>query len=169
MQVVAEETLDSRFEAADEAGIRLEVLDGQPFWQFHPSMQHQWTLRQIQMSLQRSRESQRDCACVDVSDVYIRFPDGSLLRPDISIFCELPPIQQEASRVIPKAVVEILSPGSAVKDLKAGPPFYLANGVLDVIVVDPVSKQVVHFDAEGRREHTQPVTLRLKCGCELTA
>jgi Uma2 family endonuclease len=65
----------------------------------------------------------------------VRFPDGSIRRPDIGVFCERPAATQEATRTLPQAVVEIVSPGSDVKDLELSPPSYLRHGVLDVVVM----------------------------------
>jgi Uma2 family endonuclease len=81
-------------------------------------------------------------------------------RPDLSIFCTEPPDSDEALEVLPVAVVEILSPGYEDKDLGPdGAPFYLAHGVVDVVVVDPRTGVVFHFsarplagDASGARD-----------------
>ena len=43
-------------------------------------------------------DSAEPCQCAHLSDVLIRFQDGSLKRPDIAIFCAEPPDQDEAIR-----------------------------------------------------------------------
>jgi Uma2 family endonuclease len=101
--------------------------------------------------------------------LHIKFPDGSNKRPDISFFCQRPTETETAVTDVPEAVVEIVSRGYEAKDLELGPPFYLGQGVKDVIVFDPYDKQVLHFDAAGKREYPSPVALELKCGCQLTA
>ena len=108
------------------------------------------------------------CACVDVADVYINFPDGSLKRPDISIFCREPDEEDEAITLVPEAVIEIISKGYEAKDLEIGPRFYLSQGVKDVVVFDPYSHRVYYFDADGKREYESPVTLALHCGCQVS-
>ncbi len=79
-----------------------------------------------------------DCGCVHALDVYIQFPNG-LKRPDISIFCREPGEAEQDSflTMVPEAVVEVVSQGYEAKDLEIGPPFYLSQGVKDVIVFDP--------------------------------
>jgi Uma2 family endonuclease len=103
--------------------------------------------------------------------VLIRFPDpdGSFKRPDLSIFCTEPPDSDKALEVLPVAVVEILSPGYEDKDLGPdGAPFYLAHGVVDVVVVDPRTGVVFHFQRDRSPVTLQaPVTLDLTCGCSL--
>jgi len=98
--------------------------------------------------------------------VYIRFPDGSLKRPDIAIFCETPPLQEEALTMIPKVVIEIISPGYEYKDVTLNPQFYLAQGVDDVIIVDPRSGAIAHYRKSGVSNHHAPMRLELQCGCE---
>jgi len=70
--------------------------------------------------------------------------------------------------VIPRAVIEVVSPGSEIKDLELSPPFFLLHGVLDVVVYDPRTAGVSHFWTEGRRHLTSPVTIDLRCGCSVT-
>jgi Uma2 family endonuclease len=98
-------------------------------------------------------------ACVHVSSVYVQFPDGSLERPDIAIFCSEPDETEDAISLVPEAEIEVVSKGYEAKDLEIGPPFYLAQGVKDVIVCDPTSLLVLH----ARREKTGRGRGRLTC------
>ena len=54
-----------------------------------------------------------------------------------------------------------VSKGYEKKDLELGPPFYLRQGVKDVIVYDPYTRVTKHFDASGEREYSGTVTLTL--------
>lgn len=152
---------------ADRIGIKLEISGGRPTWEAFPGMRHQKAIRRIERSIEPLPEH-GDCGCFDVSDAYIRLPDGSLKRPDVAIFCVEPPDVDEAVDVIPGAVVEVVSKGYEQKDLEDNPPLYLQNGVLDVIVLDPRTSQVFHHRAGTMVEHTSPVTLDLLCGCRVT-
>lgn len=99
-----------------------------------------------------------------LADVYVQFPDGSLKRPDISIFYQEPAEEDEAVRLIPEAVIEVVSRGFEAKDLEIGPPFYLSQGVKDVVVFDPHTLLVLHVQQRGVRRYTSPVNLSLLCG-----
>lgn len=154
--------------AADEVGVRLEMVMGNYNWEFHPSPLHAITAKDIERSIQPI-PGEGGCGCYTLQDVYILFVDGSFKRPDISIFCQRPPATQEALTVIPEAVIEVVSPGSESKDLEIGPPFLLAQGVKDVVVFNPSSRQVHHFRRDGSKQMTSPVTLDLECGCRVTA
>lgn len=96
---------------ADELGIRLEIIRGLPVWEASPSYRHQTEIDRIRASIHPLESSH--CPCIHKAGILIRFPDESLKRPDISIFCTEPPESEwdEAITLIPEAVVEIISPG----------------------------------------------------------
>jgi Uma2 family endonuclease len=105
---------------------------------------------------------------VHASDVYVQFPDGSLKRPDIAIFCREPDEQEDAITLVPEAVIEVVSRGYEAKDLEIGPPFYLAQGVKDVIIFDPTSLLVLHARRNATLRFTSPHAMVLECGCSVT-
>lgn len=153
-------------EMADRVGVKLEITDGIPTWEAFPGMRHQKAIGRIFASLERLPGS--DCGCYQVSDAYISFPDGSLKRPDLAIFCEEPPDIDEAYPQVPEAVLEVLGKDFEKKDTEIGAPFYLAQRVRDVILFDPRTLEVTHRRRDGTTEHTSPVTIQLECGCQLT-
>ncbi|TCT21497.1 Uma2 family endonuclease [Thiobaca trueperi] len=155
--------MDSRLLQAEELGVRLEIVGGLPIWEAQPLYRHQKAVDRIRSSI--APEAERGCACVHVADVYVSFPDGSLKRPDIAIFCREPDEQDEAIRLIPEAVIEIISKGYESKDLQIGPPFYLDQGVKDVIVFNPYTLAVLHVRRDAVSELRSPVSIRLTCGC----
>ena len=158
--------LDPKFLKAEELGIRLEVVSGLPIWEAHPVWKHQKAIDRIRTTI--SPKSVESCQCVHASDVYVQFPDGSLKRPDVAIFCREPDETEDAISLVPEAVIEVVSKGYEAKDLEIGPPFYLAQGVKDVIVFDPTSLLVLHARRDKTVRLTSPQTLELECGCEVT-
>ena len=153
----------------EETGAKLEIAGGIPTWEAFPSVRHQNHVFRIQSSIRPTDTYITDCACIHVADVYVRFPDGSLKRPDIAIFCREPTEQTEAVTMLPEAVVEILSPGYEAKDLSIGVPFYLRSGVKDSRVLDPATGDVTHYrPGHSEMRHASPVTLTLTCGCQIT-
>ena len=111
---------------ADEVGLKLEWTAGIPTWEPLGLAWHQKAVYRIQSTIkpvpptEASKEDQR--GCFHVADVYIRFPDGSLKRPDIAIFREEPPDTDDALTIVPAAVIEILSKGYEQKDTTIGSP-----------------------------------------------
>jgi len=158
--------IDSRLLTADQLGIRLEVVNGLSIWEAQPLYKHQKAVERIAQSI---RQIDENCACVHAMDVYVQFPNG-LKRPDISIFCREPTEaeQENALTLIPEAVVEVVSKGYEAKDLEIGPPFYLSQGVKDVLIFDPSTLLVLHVKHGGAKRMTSPVDIVLQCGCEVT-
>ncbi len=148
--------------------IRLEITGGVPTWEAFPGVLHQETIDLIRASIKSVEDSATGCACVHFSDILIRFKDGSLKRPDIAIFCTKPPRQDEALTIIPDAVIEVISPGYEYKDLSLNPQFYLAQGVSDVVIVDPRSDFITHYRTTSAVNHRAPATIELQCGCQCT-
>lgn len=163
--------MDSKFLRAEELGIRLEIVKGLPIWEPYPVYKHQKAIDRIRATIviaDASSGREHRCSCVHTSDVYVSFPDGSLKRPDISIFCREPEEEDEAIRLIPEAVIEVISKGYEAKDLEIGPQFYLSQGVKDVVVFNPYTLVVLHVRHGEVARHISPVELQLLCGCRCT-
>jgi Uma2 family endonuclease len=162
--------MDPKFLRAEELGIRLEVVGGLPIWEPHPVWKHQKAVDRIRETIRSAATAPGagSCACLHAADVYVSFPDGSLKRPDISIFCAEPDEEEEAVTLIPEAVIEVISRGYEAKDLEIGPHFYLSQGVKDVVVFDPYTLVVLHVRRDGSRRLVSPVTIELECGCACT-
>lgn len=162
---VVDKALFEQLLQADELGIRLEVVGGLPIWEASPVRRHQQAIDRIRASMRVTPKFDDGCDCIHLADVYIVFPDGSLKRPDISIFCREPDEQDEAITLLPEAVIEVISKGYEAKDLEIGPRFYLSQGVKDVVVFDPHTLVVLHLTPTSAERLISPVDLTLACGC----
>lgn len=155
--------------AAAELGLRLEVMNGLTVWEAQPVYRHQKAVRRIAESIRPSGDG-AGCECVPAQSVCVQFPAG-LKRPGIAVFRREPAEaeQDAALTLVPEAVVEVVSRGFEAKDLQHGPPFYLSQGVKDVVVFDPSTLLVLHVRRDGARRFTSPATIELECGCTLDA
>jgi hypothetical protein len=153
---------------ADDRGYRLEIVDGLGVWEVQPGIRHVRKSQAIERSVHPDPGSETGCSCRTYADLYISFPDGSLRRPDIAVFCREPDETDGAVSLVPEAVIEVVSRGSETKDLAMNPSFYLSHGVKDVVVVDPYSDQVFHHRTDGVANLGSPVEILLECGCRLT-
>lgn len=149
---------------AEELGIRLEVIGKLAVWEASPIILHQASVDRIRNSIKKSI-ADSNCQCVHFADIYVQFPDDSLKRPDISIFCQYPDETEEAVKTVPDAVIEVISKNYEIKDLELAPPVYLANGVKDVVVFNPYTNEIFHFRNGEKREMISPVEIELECGC----
>jgi Uma2 family endonuclease len=154
---------NSLLERANEVGIRLEIIGGIPIWEASPAVLHQRESYRIQQSIKRLG----DCDCFHVADIYVKFSDDSIKRPDISIFCREPDELDEAVTLIPEAVIEIISKGYEIKDKEIAPKFYLENGVKDILIFDPRTLEIWHHTKLGTREYKSPTVFTLECGCQI--
>jgi hypothetical protein len=137
---------------ADELGIRLEIVGGLPLWEASPVRRHQQAIDRIRASLRPAPQGGDGCGSVHFANVYIAFPDGSLKRPDISIFCREPDEEDEAITLLPEAVIEVISRGYEAKDLEIGSRFYLHTLL------------VLHLTPTTAERLVSPVDLTLACG-----
>jgi Uma2 family endonuclease len=155
---------------AEDLGVKLEIAGNLAIWEASPLYKHQKAVDRIRDSIKKIETNEGVCDCVDAADIYVQFPDGSLMRPDISIFCREPPEdeQEEAIRQVPEAVIEVISKKYEAKDLEISPPIYLANGVMDIIVFNPYTNEVVHFRQNETRNLISPVAIEFECGCSCT-
>lgn len=161
--------LTQAFLDAESIGVRLEIIDGLGVWEASPATRHANAEERIAESIRRLQTMEGDCGCHRYRDLSIRFPGGSLRRPDISIFCRKLEDSDEAMEVLPEAVIEIVSKGSEQKDLVLSPGFYLRYGVKDVVVYDPYTKTVWHHRADRPMTHAlSPVEITFECGCVAT-
>ncbi len=160
-------TLQQTLLQANELGIRLEVVNGLPIWEAQPLYRHQKQIERICQNITHT-ENSTDCTCTHAMDVYVQFPNG-LKRPDISIFCREPEEEEQDSALtmIPEAVIEVVSKGYEAKDLEIGPPFYLLQGVKDVVVFDPLTLLVLHVRKDRTTRQISPVEIELECGCKV--
>ena len=151
---------------ASELGIRLEIVNGLHIWEAQPVYRHQKHRERIAQGITKTDCAKSGCECIHAVDVYIQFPNG-LKRPDISIFCREPSEEEQDSALtmIPEAVIEVVSKGFEAKDLEIGPPFYLSQGVKDVIVFDPLTLLVLHVRKDRTTRQVSPVVIELECGC----
>lgn len=160
--------MNQTFLRADELGIRLEIVGGLPIWESSPLIKHQRAIDRIRASIAAVTPSTGVCACTHLADVYVSFPDGSLKRPDIAVFCTEPEDDDEPIKTIPEAVIEVISKGYEAKDLEVGPRFYLSQGVKDIVVFDPYTLLVLHVRKDGVQRLSSPTQLQLECGCYCT-
>jgi Uma2 family endonuclease len=151
---------------ADESGVRLEMVMGTPYWEAMPGARHQKAVRRIERSIEKA-SAEGGCSCETYQDLYIQFPDGSFKRPDLSVFCEELADTDGATLQIPRAVIEVVSKGYEAKDLQIGPPFYLSQGIKDVVVFNPATDAVMHVRSDGTQHLSSPALIELECGCRV--
>ena len=69
----------------------------------------------------------------------------TVVQPDLSVICDRAKLDEAGCRGAPDLIVEILSPGTAHKDLKVKFDCYERAGVKEYWIVDPFGKTVQIF------------------------
>ncbi len=144
--------MNPQFLTAEELGIRLEIAGNLAIWEASPIYKHQKAVDRIRDSFRKAEKGGKLCECLDVAAVYVQSPDGSLKRPDISVFRREPEEEEEAIKQVPEAVIEVISKKYEARDLEISPPIYLANGVKDVVVFNHYTNEILHFRPDETRQ-----------------
>ncbi len=88
----------------------------------------------------------------------VRLPDfpeqaddeiSTVLQPDLVIVCDRSKLDEKGCRGAPDLVVEILSPGTAGRDLRGKFSLYERHGVREYWVVQPVDRTLMVFRLTG--------------------
>nr|VFJ56653.1 MAG: MoeA N-terminal region (domain I and II) [Candidatus Kentron sp. DK] len=73
----------------------------------------------------------------------------------------------QAIRIMTGAVLPAGADAVLMQEIEIGPPFYLSQGVKDVVVFDPSTLLVLHSQQVGAERHHSPLDIRLQCGCRV--
>jgi Uma2 family endonuclease len=87
-------------------------------------------------------------------DVFVAFPDGSRLAPDISWWSaeRRPTDSRGPMKTIPDLVVEVLSPSTRVNDEGAKREVYMSSGIRELWLADPDARTVTRVRPEVEDE-----------------
>jgi Uma2 family endonuclease len=132
---------------------RWELIDGEPYCMSPaPSFTHQ----QISMNLSRIFSQYLiDKPCRPLAAPFdVRLPDypeqsddeiSTVVQPDLVVVCDRSKIDEKGCKGAPDLVVEILSPSTAQRDLRAKFALYERHGVREYWVVQPTDRTIMVF------------------------
>ena len=148
--------LDERFTYGDyltwDDDERWELIDGVPYnMSPAPLVEHQRILGQLYLLFGNWLQG-RPCQ-VFFAPFDVRLPDSdesdelieTVVQPDLVIICDREKLDRRGCRGAPDLIVEILSPGTAARDLKIKLDRYERAGVREYWIVDPAEKTVMVF------------------------
>jgi Uma2 family endonuclease len=131
---------------------RWELIDGSPYnMSPAPTVAHQLILGELYFQFSAWLKDKRCRPYLAPFDV--RLPEAgesddqveTVVQPDLSIICDKLKVDKAGCRGAPDLVVEILSPGTARKDLTVKFARYERAGVREYWIVDPEGKTVRVF------------------------
>lgn len=135
----------------------LEIIRGKIFKMAAPSIPHQrlsWDLTLIIGNHFKKYPCKAFASPIDVrlfdkkksikadKDIF------TVVQPDLCIICDLEKIKDKRGCLgAPDLVVEILSPGNSIREMKIKKELYAESGVREYWIVDPTSETVTRFHA----------------------
>lgn len=142
------ETLKSRFTVADYMAWpdaeRWELIDGVPYnMSPAPSIRHQGIVGRIFSRLEQNLRGKSYKPFVAPVDVILSEED--VVQPDVLVVCKLEKIGEKAIHGAPDLIFEVLSPSTALKDMREKKALYQRTGVSEYVVVDPLENYVQRF------------------------
>ena len=146
-----------------EDGERWELIHGRPYDMTPaPSPRHQELSSEL---LRQFANYLLDKPCkVYAAPFDVRLPENdeqdedvqTVVQPDISVVCDSSKIDERGCKGSPDLIIEILSPGTARKDIKEKYLLYEKSGVKEYWLVDPTVKTVVVFTQAAERRYGRP-------------
>lgn len=112
-----------------------------------PSTAHQGVAGRIFSRIERALSGKPCRPFIAPTDV--KLGERDVVQPDIFVVCDARKITAECIEGAPDLVVEVLSPGTATRDLREKKALYARHGVREYIVVDPLERYALRFLPEG--------------------
>ncbi len=153
MNTVAENTRQ-QFSVADyltwPEGERWELISGVPYnMSPTPSIRHQSIVGRV-FSLLEQKLKGKTCKPF-VAPVDVILSDEDVVQPDVLVVCNTDKITEKAIQGAPDLIFEVLSPGTALKDMREKKTLYERAGVREYVVIDPLENYVQRFELNDDR------------------
>ena len=139
----------------------VELIRGQVFRMSPaPGSSHQWISAELHYQIMNHLRGKKCKAFAAPFDVRLPLPNklqsdnkiDTVVQPDISIICDLKKIDEKGCQGAPDWIIEILSKGTASKDLTEKYQIYENAGVKEYWIVDPMNKSLMIYslNEEGK-------------------
>ncbi|MGE5604171.1 MAG: Uma2 family endonuclease [Bacteroidota bacterium] len=142
---------------------RWELIDGIPYnMSPAPSRSHQKILGDLHRQVANYLIG-KTCE-VYIAPFDVRLPKGdesdeqidTVVQPDLMVVCDREKLDERGCKGAPDLVVEVLSPGTAGRDMKIKLALYERVGVKEYWLVDPSNKTVQVYQLETEDRYGRP-------------
>ena len=132
---------EKKFTYADYAewpdGERWELIDGDAYnMSPAPTTRHQSIVYNISFII-KSNLLNKSCKPF-VAPVDVVLSEHDVVQPDVFVVCDEKKITEANIQGAPDMIVEVLSPGTAIKDKREKKKLYEIYGVKEYIIIDPL-------------------------------
>ena len=108
-----------------------------------PTLKHQVIVGDFYSQLKQQLKGK---SCVPyVAPVDVVLSDDDVVQPDVLVVCDPAKITEKNIQGAPDLVVEVLSPATALKDMREKKLLYERSGVREYVVIDPLEEYVQRF------------------------
>jgi Uma2 family endonuclease len=138
--------------SSPDDGLRREIIDGELYVTPPPSIEHQRISREIEFRLHRLL-TEADLGEVFDAPVGLCLDDENVFEPDLVVVLKgsKARIAEQAVMGPADVVIEILSPGTARRDLTTKRAAYETHGVREYWIVDPEAQAIEVLALESLR------------------
>ncbi len=113
-----------------------------------PTVKHQSIVGDFYNQLKQQLKGK---SCVPyVAPLDVVLSDNDVVQPDVLVVCDPAKITEKNIQGAPDLVVDVLSPGTALKDMREKKALYERSGVREYVVIDPLEDDVATLN----RTHT---------------
>ena len=123
---------------------RLELIAGEIYTMSPaPTIKHQGIVGNFYNQL---KQRLKGTSCFPyVAPVDVVLSNDDVVQPDVLVVCDPAKITEKNIQGAPDLVVEVLSPGTALKDMREKKLLYERSGVREYVVIDPLEEYVQRF------------------------
>ena len=138
---------------------RSEVIDNILYMPPTPSFEHQEVSGELLYGIITFIKKYSPGKCV-VAPISVYLDEKNVVEPDLVYISNerLEIIQKGKIRGIPDILIELLSPGNRSHDLERKFNLYESFGVPEYFIVDPITKEVLHYILQDKKYMQQPAT-----------
>ena len=123
---------------------RWELIDGVAYNMTPaPSFRHQRIVGNFYQKIATILEGK---SCVPgIAPTDILLSEYNVVQPDVFVVCDPEKITDQIIKGAPEIVIEVLSPGTSLKDRREKKQLYERFSVMEYLIVDPIGQHVERF------------------------
>lgn len=133
--------------------IRIELIDGQIYYQAAPSRIHQTILMELSATIRDYIRSKKGTCKVYPAPFAVNLSsdnEKNIVEPDISVICDHNKLTDKGCSGAPDWIIEIVSPGNPSHDFIYKLNLYAKSGVREYWIVNPRSQTILVYYLEQK-------------------
>lgn len=133
--------------------VRIELIDGQIYYQAAPSRIHQKISSELNAVIRNYIRSKNGSCDVYAAPFAVNLSsdnEKTIVEPDISVICDRSKLTDKGCSGAPDWIIEIVSPGNPSHDFIYKLNLYAKSGVREYWIVDPQNQTVLVYYLEQK-------------------